>query len=90
MLFVIVVALVAAYLISRLVGLAAKRWPNTIGKAVFVNAVSAIIVVVAGALASAADGSPPKFYLAFLIYGGAQLIVLTFDAIRLVRSTEPR
>jgi hypothetical protein len=85
MLFLIVVALVATYSISRLVRLAAKRWPDTIGKAVFVNAVSAIIVIVAGALASAADGSQPQFYLAFLIYGGAHLIVLTFDVVRLVR-----
>ena len=70
MLFIIVVALVATYLISRLVGLVAKRWPDTIGKAVSVNAVSAIIAVAAGAWASAADGGQPKFYLAFLIYGG--------------------
>jgi hypothetical protein len=85
MLFLIVGALVATYLISRLVGLFAKRWPDSIGKAVSVNAVSAIIVVLAGAFASAADGSTPKFYLALLIYGGAQLIVLTFDLFRIVR-----
>lgn len=90
MLFLIVGALVATYLISRLVGLAAKRWPDTIGKAVFVNAVSAIIVVVAGAFGSAADGSPPKFYFALLIYGGAQLIVLTFDVVRLVKPSTER
>lgn len=85
MLFVIVVALVATYLISRLIGLAARRWPDTIGKAVCVNAVSAIIVIVAGALASAADGGQPKFYLAFLIYGGAQLIVLILDVVRILQ-----
>ena len=78
-------ASMAAYLVSRLVGLVARRWPDTIGKAVWVNAVSAVIVVAAGAFASAADGSPPKFYLAFLIYGGAQLIVLTFDVVRIVQ-----
>jgi len=85
MLFIIVVALVATYLISRLVGLVARKWPDTIGKAVCVNAVSAIIAVVAGAWASAADGGQPKFYLAFLIYGGAQLIVLIFDVVRIMQ-----
>lgn len=87
MLFLIVVALVATYVISRLIGLFARRWPDTIGKAVCVNAVSAAIAVVGGALASAADGGSPKFYLAFLIYGGAQLIVLTFDLVRILRLT---
>ncbi|EAQ34291.1 hypothetical protein NB311A_10423 [Nitrobacter sp. Nb-311A] len=85
MLFIIIVALVATYLMSRLVGLFARRWPDTIGKAVCVNAVSAIIVVIAGAWASAADGGQPKFYLAFLIYGGAQLIVLIFDIVRILQ-----
>jgi hypothetical protein len=85
MLFIIVVALIATYLISRLVGLVARKWPDTIGKAVCVNAVSAIIAVAAGALASAADGGQPKFYLAFLIYGGAQLIVLIFDVVRIMQ-----
>lgn len=84
MVVLIVGALVAASLISRLVWLIARRWPDSIRKAVIINAVSAVITVVAAAYASAQSG-PPKFYLALLIFGGAQLIVLTFDVFRLVK-----
>jgi ABC-type Mn2+/Zn2+ transport system permease subunit len=92
MVILIVGALVAASLISRLVWLIARRWPDSIGKAALINAVSAMITVIAAAYGSA-DGGPPKFYLALLIFGGAQLIVLTFDVFRLVKlkpSAEPR
>lgn len=92
MIVLIVGALVAAALVSRVVWLVARRWPNSIKKAVLVNAVSAMITVIGGAFSSA-NGGPPKFYLAFLIFGGAQLIVLTFDLVGLIRftsSTEPR
>ena len=91
MLVLIAGAFVAAFLISRLIWLVTKRWSNSIGKAVLVNAVSAVIIVIAAAYSSA-DGGPPKFYLAFLIFGGAQLIVLTFDSVGSIRfkpSTEP-
>jgi hypothetical protein len=84
MIVLIVVAIVAASLVSRLVWLTARRWPDSIGKAFIVNAVSAVIIVVAAAYSSA-NGGPPKFYLALLIFGGAQLIVLTFDVFGLVR-----
>lgn len=89
----IVGALVAASLISRLVWLITRRWPDSIAKAVSINAVSAVIVVVAAAYGSAYGGGPPKFYLAFMIFGGAQLIVLIFDVFWLIRlkpSPEPR
>lgn len=92
MIVLIVGAIVAASLISRLIWLIARRWPNSIRKAILINVVTAVITVV-GAAYSSANGGPPQFYLAFLIFGGAQLIVLTFDVFKLVMlkpSTEPR
>jgi pimeloyl-ACP methyl ester carboxylesterase len=84
MVVLIVGALVAASLISRLVWLIARRWPDSIRKAILINAVSGVIIVVTAAYASAESGAP-KFYLALLIFGGAQLVVLTFDVLRLVK-----
>jgi hypothetical protein len=84
MLVLIIGALVAASLISRLGWLIARRWPDSIRKAMLINAVSGMIIVVAATYASAESG-PRKFYLALLIFGGAQLIVLTFDVVRLVK-----
>jgi pimeloyl-ACP methyl ester carboxylesterase len=84
MVVLIVGALVAASLISRLVWLIARRWPDSIRKAILINAVSGVIIVVTAAYASAESG-PPKFYLALLIFGGAQLVVLTFDVLGLVK-----
>jgi uncharacterized membrane protein YjdF len=83
MLILIVATLVAAVLISRLIWLASKRWPDSIVKAVLINAVSAIIAMIAAAYVFA-NGGPPKFDMAFLMCGGAQLIVLTFDVVGLV------
>ncbi|WP_438278807.1 hypothetical protein [Nitrobacter sp.] len=91
MLVLIVGALVAAFLISRPIWLITRRWPNSIGKALLINAASAVIIVIAAVFSSAGDG-PSKLYLV-LIFGGAQLIVLTFDVVGLVKfkpSTEPR
>ena len=83
MLILIVATLVAAVLISRLIWLASKRWPDSIVKAVLINAVSAIIAMIAAAYVFA-NGGPPKFDMAFLMCGGAQLIVLVFDVVGLV------
>ncbi|WP_412772847.1 hypothetical protein [Nitrobacter sp.] len=48
-----------------------------------VNALSAVIAMIAAAYIFA-NGGPPKFDMALLICGGAQLIVLTFDLVGLV------
>jgi hypothetical protein len=89
MLILIIATLVAAVLISRLIWLAARRWPDSIVKAVLVNAGSAIIAMIAAAYVFA-NGGPPKFDMAFLICGGAQLIVLTFDVVGLITSRRPQ
>ncbi|GAB1716275.1 MAG: hypothetical protein NTAFB05_13170 [Nitrobacter sp.] len=83
MLILVVATLVAAVLISRLIWLAARRWPDSIVKAMLVNALSAVIAMIAAAYIFA-NGGPPKFDMALLICGGAQLIVLTFDLVGLV------
>jgi FtsH-binding integral membrane protein len=85
-------ALVAVFLGSRLIWLVTKRWPDSIGKAVFINAVTALAAVIIAAFGFA-HGGPPRFNMALSIYGRAQLIVLLFDVIRLIQikpSTEPR
>lgn len=83
MIVVIAGALVVAVLISRLIWLVTKRWPDSIGKAVLINAVSAMIAMAAAY--GFANGESPRFDIAFLICGGAQLIVLTFDVVGLVK-----
>jgi hypothetical protein len=85
-------ALVAVFLGSRLIWLVTKRWPDSIGKAVFINAVTALAAVIIAAFGFA-HGGPPRFNMAQSVYGRAQLIVLLFDVIRLIPikpSTEPR
>jgi uncharacterized membrane protein YjdF len=89
MIILIIATLVVAVLISRLIWLAAKRWPDSIVKAVLINAGSAIVAMIAAAYVFA-NGGPPKFDMAFLICGGAQLIVLTFDVVGLVTSKRPQ
>jgi hypothetical protein len=76
-------SLVAVFLGSRLLWIITKRWPDSIGKAVFVNAVSALVAVVAAAYGFA-HGGAPRFNLALSICGRAQLIVLLFDVVRLI------
>jgi hypothetical protein len=89
MIILIIATLVAAVVISRLIWLATKRWPDSIVKAMLVNAGSAIIAMSAAAYVFA-NGGPPKFDMAFLICGGAQLIVLTFDVVGLLTSRRPQ
>lgn len=85
-------ALVEVFLGSRLIWLVTKRGPDSIGKAVFINAVTALAAVIIAAFGFA-HGGPPRFNMALSVYGRAQLIVLLFDVIRLIQikpSTEPR
>jgi len=77
-------ALVAVFLGTRLIWLISKSWPDSIGKAVLINVVSAAITVIAAAYVLA-DGGPPRFNLALSVCGRAQLIVLLFDVVRLIQ-----
>jgi FtsH-binding integral membrane protein len=61
-------ALVAVFLGSRLIWLVTKRWPDSIGKAVFINVVSALAAVIIAAFGFA-HGGPPRFNMALSVYG---------------------
>jgi hypothetical protein len=80
----LITALLAVFLGSRLIWLVTKRCADSIGKAVFINVMSALVAVIAAAYGFA-HGGPPRFNLALSICGRAQLIVLLFDVVRLIQ-----
>jgi hypothetical protein len=71
------IALVSIFLISRLLWIVTKAWPNSIGKAVILNVICAAIIVPIDYLIR---GNVP-FIDEFALYGGCQAIVLAMDAL---------
>jgi hypothetical protein len=77
-------ALVGTFLISRLFWAVTKTWPNSIGKAVFLNVVCAAIVIPLDYLVR----GDVLFIEELALYGACQTIVLIFDVLR-VRKNLP-
>lgn len=74
-------AFVAAFLISRVIGLLAKKWPDSYEKAVTVNGLSAAIGILAGMY-----GYGDSEHAAWL-YATAQIAVLIIDFLRIKRAS---
>lgn len=79
-------AFVGTFLISRLVWLAARWWPNSMGKAAVLSLVSAALVVTLAAWGNA-DGGPLNFASA-PFYIAAQALVFAMDAWRIRKQPE--
>lgn len=77
-------AVIGVFLASRLLWFGARSWQDSLRKAIYINAVSALILIPLAAIGGA-DGGPPRLGESFVIYGLAQIIVLFIDILRLKR-----
>jgi hypothetical protein len=74
-------AFVGTFLISRLFWLAARAWPNSIEKAIFLNVICMAFIVPLDFIVRGDVSLTQEF----IIYGGCQLIVLIYDTFRVRR-----
>jgi hypothetical protein len=74
-------SLIAVFLVSRIFWLAARRWPDSIGKAITLDLITGVLGSLLGAVGGA-DGGPPDM-ASFLFYMPAALVVLAIDLIRI-------
>jgi hypothetical protein len=77
-------ALVGIFLISRLFWVVTRAWPNSLGKAVFLNVICAAIVIPLDYLLR----DDVSFIEELALYGACQAAVLIFDLFR-VRKNLP-
>lgn len=74
-------ALFGTFLISRLFWLAAKSWPDTNEKALFLNGVSGVFILIA----DYSTRSNADLVSELAIYGSCQMLILFFDLWRIAR-----
>jgi hypothetical protein len=74
-------ALLGTFLISRLFWVATKKWPDSIGKAIFLNVVCALIIIPLDY--SVRDGA--NLGEEILLYGMCQVVVFVIDVVWLGR-----
>jgi hypothetical protein len=74
-------ALLGTFVISRLFWLVTKRWPDDNQKAVFLNGVSGVLIILADYLAR----PNADFIFEVLLYGSCQIVVLFYDLWRIAR-----
>lgn len=78
-------AIVGTYIVTAILWFAARNWPTTVGKAIFLNIVAMLIIVGWGSIGGA-DGGPPPVGTMFVIYGAAQIAVFLLDLLRVRRA----
>jgi hypothetical protein len=77
-------ALSGTFVISRLFWLVTKRWPDDYQKALFLNGVSGVLIILADYLVR----PNADFILEVLVYGSCQIIVLLYDLWRIAGKRE--
>lgn len=74
--------IVGVFLLSRIVWWMARRWPNTARKAVLLDTLSYVVVIVVASFGMSLDGSP-AVALAAQTYVLPYLVVLVLDLLRI-------
>lgn len=79
-------ALIATLILSRLLWLVARRWPNSIGKAATLDLGAGVIGGLLAAIGGADGGAPQIVAAVYYIAAGGLLI--GFDALRIRRKAQ--
>jgi len=75
-------ALIATFVLSRLLLAGAKAWPTSYRKHIYVNVLSGLITLLLAVIGNSGAGRLIQPWLSAAVYGSAQCFVLLADLLR--------